>query len=137
DTLQAALLRVKLRHLDVFLAKRTEIAEDYTRSLSDLPGILLPTTPEGRTYHQYTLRVLDEKRDALKEYLKARHIATMVYYPTPLCDQPAFAPYARCVGNLSVARALAQEVLSLPLPPRAEDRARVAEAIHDFFSYHA
>ena len=137
DTLQAALLRVKLRHLDTFLAKRAEIAADYTRTLSDLPDLLLPPTPEGRTYHQYTLRVLDGKRNALKEYLKARNIATMIYYPTPLCNQPAFAPYARCVGNLSVARALAEEVLSLPLPPRAEERARVAEAIHDFFSHHA
>ena len=137
DTLQAALLRVKLRYLDVFLDQRRAIADYYTQALSAVPELVLPKPETGRTYHQYTLRILGGRRDALKEYLGARNIASMIYYPTPLCDQPAFAPYARCVGKLPVARALAQEVLSLPLPLCAEQRRCVAEAIHDFFLHHA
>lgn len=136
DTLQAALLRVKLRHLDAFLAKRADMAADYSQALNDLAGIVLPTLTEGRTYHQYTLRVLDGRRDALKEHLQARNIASMIYYPIPLCDQPAFAPCARCVGDLPVARALAREVLSLPLTLAPEERARVADAIRDFLLHH-
>lgn len=132
DTLQAALLRVKLRYLDDFLDQRRAIADYYTKALCDVPDIVLPQPEAGRTYHQYTLRILGGRRDALKEYLGARNIASMIYYPTPLCDQPAFAPLARCVGKLTCARQLAEEVLSLPMPLLEAERDRVIDALRDF-----
>ena len=115
DTLQAAILSVKLKYLDEYLEARNRAANYYTVHLSDLDAIQLPTTIAGRTYHQYTLRVLDGRRDALKEYLKKHGVPTMIYYPLSLAEQPAFRSDSRFVGDLAVSRQLANEVLSLPM----------------------
>ncbi|MDR1646064.1 MAG: DegT/DnrJ/EryC1/StrS family aminotransferase [Tannerellaceae bacterium] len=117
DTLQAALLDVKLRHIDAFISARREAAAFYDEALKETDGLLLPYRHLASThvYHQYTIQVPNGKRDALQAWLRAADIPSAVYYPLAIDQQPAFAPYIRTAGNLSVARRLTQCALSLPL----------------------
>jgi dTDP-4-amino-4,6-dideoxygalactose transaminase len=134
DELQAAILRVKLRHLSNWQRARQANAAEYTRLLNQIPGVMPPVTPEGfeHVFHQYTIRV--ERRDALQQFLRERKIGSTVYYPYPLHLQPLYASLGHKPGNFPHAERAAQEVLSLPMYPelRAEQIARVVEAIADF-----
>jgi dTDP-4-amino-4,6-dideoxygalactose transaminase len=134
DELQAAILRVKLRHLPEWQRARQAHAAEYTRQFSQIPGVMPPIAPEGyeHVYHQYTIRV--EHRDALQEVLTERKIGSSVYYPVPLHLQPLYASLGHEAGDFPHAERAAQEVLSLPMYPelRAEQIARVTETISDF-----
>ena len=134
DTLQAAILRVKLKHLDEYLNARIAAAEYYSAQLSGIAEIITPEI-QGCTFHQYTLRVLDGQRDALRRHLQALGIPSMVYYPLALCDQPAFRNCGRVVGALDVSRRLVGEVISLPMHTELtrELQDKVIEGIHSFF----
>lgn len=119
DALQAAVLRVRLRHLDEMLRRRRAVALRYGAELAGLPGICLPegaSEAPGHTYNQYTLRVDGgaARRDALAAYLRERGVPTMVYYPLPLHRQPAYERYAP-QHPLPVSERLCGEVLSLPV----------------------
>ena len=134
DSLQAALLRTKLRHLTAWTEARREIASWY-RELLDGAPVTLPEEPEGarHTYHQFTIRA--PKRDALQASLLARGIATRVYYPIPLPEQPVFAEQGWRGDAFPESRRLASEVLSLPIFPgltRGEVE-RVASAVGAFY----
>jgi dTDP-4-amino-4,6-dideoxygalactose transaminase len=134
DALQAAFLRTKLRHLETWIAARREAAATYRAALAGTP-VTLPEEPAGarHTYHQFTIRA--PRRDALQTHLRARGIATRVYYPIPLHLQPAFAHLGDGPGAFPVAERLAGEVLSLPLYPGiAPDQiGRVADEIRSFY----
>jgi len=134
DEIQAAILRVKLRHLAEWQRARRANAAEYTRLLQQVPGVMPPFEPEGleHVYHQYTIRT--ERRDALQQYLAARKIGSTVYYPHPLHLQPLYAPLGHKPGDFPHAERAAQEVLSLPMFPelRKDQIARVVEAIGDF-----
>ncbi len=134
DEIQAAILRVKLRHLSNWQRARQSHAAEYHRLLSAIPGVLPPLAPEGfeHVYHQYTIRV--EKRDALQRYLADRKIESTVYYPYPLHLQPLYSALGHQAGDFPHAERAAQEVLSLPMYPelRNEQIARVVEAVAEF-----
>ena len=135
DTVQAALLRVKLPHLAAYTAGRQKHASEYTRLLRPLEDrIILPAAAPDRTHimNQYTIRV-PGRRDELQEYLRRRGIGTAIYYPVPLHRQECFG--GALEAPLPVAEMLAAEVLSLPVFPelKAEERAQVAQAIFDFY----
>lgn len=126
DTLQAAVLDVKLKHLDEYISSRQRAAGYYLQELASVEGIELPVTAEYTThvYHQFTLKVADGKRDTLKEFLAKRDIPSMIYYPLPLQRQEAFAPIAKVAGGgpaldgesvLSNSIELSGRVLSLPM----------------------
>jgi len=117
DTLQAAVLRVKLRHLDAWNRERRERVEAYTRALEGAAGIILPRERAGSrsAWHLYTIQVQD--RDGLQARLRADGIATAVHYPRPIHLQPAMAAGGGKVGDLPVSERLSREVLSLPLYP--------------------
>lgn len=117
DTIQAAILDVKLKHLDEYSHARYQAAQYYTTHLKDVVGVITPEEMPYSThvYHQYTLKVLDGKRDTLKRYLEEASIPTMIYYPLPLQQQEAFLPIARAAEDLEVAEKLAYSVLSLPI----------------------
>lgn len=121
DALQAALLRIRLRHLDEYIARRKAVAERYCEELDGLPGVRLPlpalSTP-GHSYNQYTLRVEGgaARRDALAAYLREQGVPTMIYYPLPIHRQPAYREYAPAYP-LPVSERLCTEVLSLPVHP--------------------
>src|ERR1700724_383665 len=134
DELQAAILRVKLRHLPEWQRARQAHAAEYTRQFSQIPGVMPPIVPEGyeHVYHQYTIRV--ERRDALQKVLTERKIGSSVYYPVPLHLQPLYASLGHKVGDFPHAERAAQEVLSPPMYPelRAEQIARVTETVSGF-----
>ena len=134
DEIQAAILRVKLRHLSNWQRARQASAAEYTRLLNQIPGVMPPIVPEGfeHVFHQYTIRI--ERRDALQQFLSERKIGSTVYYPHPLHLQPLYASLGHKGGDFPHAERAAQEVLSLPMYPelRKEQIARVVEAIADF-----
>ncbi len=134
DEMQAAILRVKLRHLSDWQRARQSNAAEYTRLLNQIPGLMPPISPDGfeHVFHQYTIRV--ERRDALQQFLSARKIGSTVYYPYPLHLQPLYASLGHKPGDFPHAERAAQEVLSLPMYPelRKEQIARVVDAIAEF-----
>lgn len=117
DTIQAAILDVKLKHLDEYCQARNKAAQYYTSHLKDIEGIIVPAELSQSThvYHQYTLKVLNNKRDALKQYLADGGIPSMIYYPLPLQKQEAFSLITRSAEALDIAEKLAHSVLSLPI----------------------
>jgi dTDP-4-amino-4,6-dideoxygalactose transaminase len=133
DTLQAAVLRVKLPHLDAWNAARQSVAELYgtlfhaagaTDSHTPLAagGFPLRTPaqhaePARHVWNQYVVRVPAAKRDALKQHLGAKGIGTNIYYPKPLHLQPCFAEHGVRAGDLPVSEAAALETLALPIFP--------------------
>ena len=139
DSLQAAILRVKLRHLAGWNAARADRAARYADLLGQAglaDEFVPPVTAPGNThiFHQYTLRVRGGRRDALQSFLKARGIGTQVYYPQPLHLQDAFSDLRYTPGSLPVAETAALEVLSLPIQPELTDAEQdeVVDAIAAF-----
>ena len=134
DEIQAAILRVKLRHLSDWQRARQSHATEYNRLSSQIPGVMPPLAPEGfeHVYHQYTIRI--EQRDALQKFLSERKIGSTVYYPYPLHLQPLYASLGHKPGDFPHAERAAQEVLSLPMYPelRKEQIARVVETVAEF-----
>jgi dTDP-4-amino-4,6-dideoxygalactose transaminase len=128
DEIQAALLRVKRRHLPEWTRRRRELAGLYREALADLP-LTLPGDDAGAVYHLFPIR--HPARDEIQERLRADGVGTLIHYPIPLHLQPAFADLGGGPGDLPVAERAARELLSLPLYPElSDDRARlVAEAV--------
>jgi dTDP-4-amino-4,6-dideoxygalactose transaminase len=122
DEIQAAILRVKLRRLDGWNARRRAIAKQYNDMLSD-SGVATPQIPAGdrHVFYAYAIRVPGGKRDALRAYLGERGIGTQIHYPVPIHLQEAaqFLGYRK--GDLPVTEKAADEVLSLPMYPELTD----------------
>jgi dTDP-4-amino-4,6-dideoxygalactose transaminase len=123
DTIQAAILRIKLRYLDSYSLARNVAAENYDELLNGIEGLILPKRQANSThvFHQYTLKILAGKRDALKKYLEQAGIPAMIYYPIPLNEQEAYQSIGRVVGNLSVTQDLCASVLSIPMHTELND----------------
>jgi dTDP-4-amino-4,6-dideoxygalactose transaminase len=139
DALQAAVLRVKLRHLERWTAERQAHAAEYTRLLHerDLDAVVRPPAVSPATtrhvFNQYTVRA--ESRDALRAHLEKRGVGTGVYYPVPLHRQPCFHGLVESPGSLPHSEAAAAQVLSLPVYPEltADQRAYVVDCIAEFY----
>jgi len=116
DEIQAAILRVKLNYIDEANEGRRKAAQRYCELLKDIPGIVTPyEDPDGKhVYHQYTIRVLNDRRDELKEHLAEKGIGTMIYYPVPVHQLPVYKDKS---PTLPIAERVANEVLSLPIWP--------------------
>jgi dTDP-4-amino-4,6-dideoxygalactose transaminase len=117
DSIQAAILDVKLRHLDGYTAARRNAAAFYDRALANHKDIILPVRAADTThvFHQYTLRINGTKRDELKKYLESKEIPSMIYYPVPLHLQKAYQYLNYKEGDFSVSEYLSGNVLSLPM----------------------
>ncbi len=117
DTIQAAVLRVKLRHLDEFNEARNRAASFYDNALSAIPQIKIParSAPSSHIFHQYTIRVPAADRNPLKEHLENEGIPAMIYYPVPLHMQKAYAHLGYKESDFPVTATLCNEVLSLPM----------------------
>ncbi len=153
DELQAAILRVKLRHLPDWTAARQSHARRYDTLLAGLPGITLPRVPPGRehVYYLYTISISgrvanrgargtagnnpggETRSDIVQQQLADRGIASVVYYPVPLHLQPLYASLGGKPGDLRISERAAREVLSIPLYPelKAPQIDRVAQAVRD------
>ena len=116
DSMQAAILRVKLRNLDIYNMRRIASADQYDALLNVIPGITIPTRVQNAThvFHQYTIRV-KKHRDALKDHLQSKGIPSMIYYPVPLHVSDAYRIYGYQQGDFPVSEMVATEVLSLPM----------------------
>ena len=136
DTLQAALLRVKLRHLPAAQAARQAVAARYDAALGGLPGLQIPARDprSSHVFHQYTIKVEGGRRDELQAYLRTQGIPSAIYYPLPVHAQPAYAYLGYRAGQLPVAERLCQQVLSLPMQPRLTEAQvdYVAAAVQQF-----
>jgi dTDP-4-amino-4,6-dideoxygalactose transaminase len=138
DSLQAAILRVKLPYLSRWVSARRNKAEKYKLLIEECglqQHITIPDAPGEffHAYNQFTIRV--PKRNQVRDFLRARGIPTETYYPYPLHLQPAFAYLRYRQGAFPVAEAACDEVLSLPVYPELEERNQVAvvRALADFF----
>ena len=117
DSIQAAVLDVKLKHLNVYIAARQKAATYYDNAFVNHPKILVPTRSEksSHVFHQYTLRLLDVDRDALRAALAEAGVPAMIYYPVPLHMQKAYQDPRYKEGDFPVAEQLAACVISLPM----------------------
>lgn len=117
DTLQAAILRVKLRYLDDYSYARNQAAVWYDDHLKNLPGLEIPVRSDFSThvFHQYTLKLKDIDRDDFMKHLESKGIPSMVYYPVPLHVQQAFRYLGYHEGDFPVSESLCRSVVSLPM----------------------
>ncbi|MEO1561053.1 MAG: DegT/DnrJ/EryC1/StrS family aminotransferase, partial [Cyanobacteria bacterium J06632_19] len=135
DSIQAAILLIKLRYLDTWNQHRQKIATRYHELLSQVSGIVIPEELSGGTgvWNQYTIRVKNGKRDLLHNQLKEKGVNTAIYYPRPLHLQPVYQSLGYQPGQLPVAEQACNEVLSLPMFPELsqEQQERVVYCIKE------
>lgn len=122
DTIQAAILRVKLKHLSEFNRARREVADSYDKAFDGCSSIAVPTRVvySSHIFHQYTIKVKDGRRDELRKFLQSKKIPSMVYYPGPLHMQNAYGYLGYKETDFPVTTSLCREVLSLPMHPDME-----------------
>lgn len=123
DTIQAAILRVKLMQLDSYHRARQRAADFYDSALSAIKGLKVPARSNFSThvFHQYTIQVPADSRDSLKSFLQEKGVPAMVYYPVPLHLQHAYGDLGYKMGDLPVSEGLCGRVLSLPMHTELED----------------
>ncbi len=136
DAIQAAVLRVKLRHLEAWSKARRANAAHYDKLLAGTRSIRTPAAPKApatHIYNQYVIRVPAASRDPLREHLKERGIGNEVYYPVPLHLQACFVELGYAEGDLPESEAAAKETLALPIYPELtlQQREYVAESIKE------
>lgn len=138
DTIQAAILSIKLKYLDQYEQARQQAAKRYDEAFEGIDDLLIPKkeTFSTHVYHQYTLKVKGGKRDELKTFLEQNDIPAMIYYPVPLHKQKAFLPIARQGGTLNVSETLAEQVLSLPMHTELDEEQQtyIINKVREFFS---
>jgi dTDP-4-amino-4,6-dideoxygalactose transaminase len=123
DTIQAAILRVKLRYLDEFHAARQKAASAYDSLLGELPNLSIPARVSwsNHIFHQYTLTLLNGNRDDLVSYLRSKEIPVMIYYPLPLHLQNAYKDLNYSKGDFPVTEKMSESVFSIPMHTELEN----------------
>ena len=138
DTIQAAVLNVKLKYLDKYNTFRKNAAAFYINELDKISGIATPKTMtySSHVFHQLTLKVKENQRDLLKEHLQTKGISSMIYYPIPLYNQEAFRGYVSKNFKLENTESLCKEVLSLPMHSelKSETQEKIIFQIKEFFN---
>ena len=117
DSIQAAILRIKLRHLDEYANARQKVAAFYDQAFGNHPNVIIPERFPNSThvFHQYTLVLKNSSRDELREYLASKEIPAMIYYPVPLHFQKAYTDPRYKAGDFPVTEWLCANVISLPI----------------------
>lgn len=138
DTIQAAILDVKLKHLDEYAAARQAAASYYDHAFQHIEQLQIPKRQYNSThvFHQYTLLVKDGRRDQLQAHLQSKGIPTMIYYPVPLYKQEAYkTAMVNEISELPVTEMLCQSVISLPIHTEMDEEmlAYISEAVAEFF----
>ena len=138
DTIQAAILRVKLKQLESYHQARQRASEYYDRALSGLTDVQIPVRSpfSNHIFHQYTLKVPSVKRDTLKQWLQDHQVPSMIYYPVPLHLQRAYQDLDYSQGDLPVSEELSGRVLSLPMHTEMDEEQLeyITQQIHTFFN---
>ena len=137
DSLQAAILNVKLKHLDRYFFSRNEVANKYDDAFSSLEYLKTPERSDKSThaFHQYTVQVGRGERDEFKAFLADRGVPSMVYYPVPLHLQEAYSDLGYKKGDFPVSEGLCEKVLSLPIHTEmlSEDQEFIIETVKTFY----
>ncbi|MDQ3635641.1 MAG: DegT/DnrJ/EryC1/StrS family aminotransferase [Acidobacteriota bacterium] len=138
DSIQAAILDVKLKHLDEYAAARNKAAEFYDEAFANIEEIQTPVREENSThvFHQYTMKIGNGKRGELQAYLSEKGIPANVYYPVPLYEQDAFKEYVSEDFSLPITEKLCEQVLSLPIHTEMNESLleQISENVKSFFS---
>lgn len=138
DSIQAGILNVKLKYLDAYIKKRQSIASRYDESFSEIEAIDIPFRQKNssHTFHQYTLRIKNGKRNELKESLKEQLVPSMIYYPIPLYKQEAYKNLIDSKFALTNTEQLSREVISLPIHTEMNsiEQNYVIQAVEYFFN---
>ena len=141
DSIQAAILNIKLARLDEYCDARRKVADFYDEKFAEIEELETPFRAKNSThvFHQYTLQVKNGKRDEFNEYLKSFEIPTMIYYPVPLYKQKAFAESVEPNFSLPTTEKLCEEVISLPMHTEMETEQLefITEKVKDFFKINA
>ena len=141
DSIQAAILKVKLKYLDEFIAARQAVADVYDKAFADIPGVKTPVIRPDSThvFHQYTLKIDGGARGSLQAHLESRGIPSMIYYPVPLYEQEAFHHYTEPGFSLPVTEQLCREVISLPIHTEMDDEtlSHITSAVRSYFELSA
>lgn len=132
--LQAAMLRVKLRHLDAWNARRRSLAQLYLQSTKDIPGLELPYVPVNMNAVWHVFAIRHPRRDALQEHLKRLDVGSLIHYPVPPHLSDAYADMGFRKGDFAITERMADSVLSLPMGPHvsADQAEAVIEALRQF-----
>ena len=137
DSIQAAILRIKLRHLDEYAAARRATADYYDKAFANHPNIVTPerTKLSNHVFHQYTLTLKDASRDKLREYLATKEIPAMIYYPVPLHLQKAYRDPRYKEGDFPITEKLCSSVISLPIHTEMNEETLlyITKNVLDFF----
>jgi len=137
DSIQAAVLDVKLKYLDEYAAARNKVAEGYDTAFANIEEIETPAREKtsDHVFHQYTMKIGGGKRDDLKAFLNEKGIPANIYYPLPLYDQKAFAKYADSGFTLPATERLCRQVLSLPVHTEMTDEIQnqIIDGVKKFF----
>lgn len=139
DSIQAAILDIKLRHLDAYAAERNKAADYYDAAFAEMAQLITPKRQPNSThvFHQYTLKVKDGRRDELQSFLKEKDIPSMIYYPVALHEQEAYKGLSdQTEFNLPVTEQLCKEVISLPMHSELteEQLAYIVAAVKSFWA---
>lgn len=136
DTLQAAILSVKLKYIDEAIKKREEIANLYMEGLKDLESIRLPKLKGKQKQVFYVFNILAENRDDLAEYLSKNDIGYSIYYPMPLHLQKAFQYLGHTKGDFPVAEKVSEQIIALPIYPelKKEEVEYICQTIRKFYN---
>lgn len=123
DSIQAAILRVKLRHLDTYNANRLAVADYYDRAFAQTTELTTPARASFSThvFHQYTLQLNSGDRSVLKDFLASKGIPAMIYYPVPLHLQKAYTDSRYTQGHFPITEKLCASVISLPMHSEMTD----------------
>lgn len=136
DTIQAAILQVKLKHLDEYIEKRRKAADFYDRAFADHPRIRVPERAAYafHVFHQYTL-IVDGDRDGLVKHLQEHGVPAMIYYPVPCHKQKAFDGKGKVIGDMKNTFWLTERVISLPMHTELDEEQLdyISKKVLDFF----
>jgi UDP-2-acetamido-2-deoxy-ribo-hexuluronate aminotransferase len=138
DTIQAAILNVKIKHLDLYSQARNTMASFYDTAFAEVDELEIPERQLNSThvFHQYTLKVKNGKRNELQKYLSEKGIPSMIYYPLPLYKQEAFQQFVSAEFRLPTSETLCEQVLSLPIHTEINmgQMDFIISSVHSFFS---
>jgi UDP-2-acetamido-2-deoxy-ribo-hexuluronate aminotransferase len=123
DSIQAAVLRIKLRHLDEYANARNRVAAYYDEAFANHPGVTIPVREQSSThvFHQYTLVMNGKDRNAMKDFLATKGVPAMIYYPVPLHLQKAYTDPRYREGDFPITERLCANVISLPMHTEMDD----------------
>ncbi len=137
DSIQAAILDIKLKHLNNYAEARQAVAKNYDDAFKDISALSIPKRQynSSHVFHQYTLTVKDGRRNLLIDHLKTHEIPCGVYYPIPLYQQKAFSKYVPDGFELNNTKSLCQSVISLPIHPDMKPHIQdyIIETVNSFF----